>query len=181
MGPETALAAARGFREGGGLKLTALSLDLCLVGNAELIQTSPGLQGAGVGSCAWGGQLCMSSWSGDGQCPEVALATCRPWGLCHWCHHGAQLPSAPASRSQSLQAACAALALHTDPVLHPADPADLSQAGTGVSRAWLECLCSASSVRPRVQELAALRSRRLPSADVQLYLTIDPETEGAGS
>lgn len=32
-----------------------------------------------------------------------------------------------------------------------------------------------------VWELAALRTRRLPSADMQLYLTIDPEAEGAGS
>lgn len=30
-------------------------------------------------------------------------------------------------------------------------------------------------------ELAALRTRRLPSADAKLYLTIDLEAEGAGS
>lgn len=64
------------------------------------------------------------------------------------------------------------------------DPPDLPQAGTTgrkVSRAWLEWLSSAVSVRPAAWGLARVKTRRVPSADVQLYRMIDPGTEGAGS
>lgn len=68
------------------------------------------------------------------------------------------------------------------PSQHPVSgPPDLPQAGRRVSRAWLEWLSSASSVRPSAWELAGVKTRRVPSADVQLYCMINPVMEGAGS
>lgn len=83
-----------------------------------------------------------------------------PWpGVCAPAfHHGAEPPSAPGSRSQGLQAACAALALHTEPqsclccalqslqgppswdrpLQGPAGVAELSQLRQAVCGSWLE-------------------------------------------
>lgn len=94
-----AIAAAMDFRKAGVLKLPAPrseagkvgSINICLVGNAQLIQTSPGLQGAGAGSGVRAGpESCMlRAWSWGWRVPQPALkwpwhvATCRPLGLCH--------------------------------------------------------------------------------------------------
>lgn len=103
-----------------------------------------------------------------------------------------QPPFGSGSRSQDLPLAsssggclCCDAGMTHRPSQHPApDPPGLPQAGTtwrSISKAWLEWLSSASSVRPFVWELAGVRTRRVPSADVQLYSVIDPVSEGVWS
>lgn len=83
-----AIAAAMDFGKVGVLKLPAPrseagkvgSINICLVGNAQLIQTSPGLQGAGAGSGVRAGpESCVLSawswgWRADLACAEMAMA-----------------------------------------------------------------------------------------------------------
>lgn len=171
-----ALAAAMGFGGVGVLKLPAPRSEVEKVGFTGYVScwecsahtNISRMQGAGAGSDVCAGPVTH----GPEEMMESGLkwprhvATCRPLGLCRclpprcrasfclWQH-------IPGPASCSGGCLCNPVIAHRPsqrPVLHPADPPDLSQAGRGVSRAWFEWLSSASSVRPRVWELAGLKT-----------------------
>lgn len=201
-----ALAAATDFRRAEFLKLPAPRSEAGKVGSVGYMPCWKCSAHTNISRAArsWsrqrlhpGPRSCMLrawSWEQGGGSARAAVA------MAHGCMQTLGFVSLPAgtvrfssrsgSKSQDLPlASCSGVCLlwtmvhraSQHPVLDPAPPPDLPQTGRRVSRAWLEWLSSASSVRPSAWDLAGVEARRVPSADAQLYRMIDPVTEGAGS